>query len=449
MGQMAKGDEGKERVVPAIGASPALPDSKINWDKWVLGEDGTYEREYGVHEQILINATMILRLTQVRGVRNPAFDALHESIESTDLNNPPSLSRLNYEELLAYIQAINVVWKSDHDIDELEAFMLPDGNFYLAGGGHTRTEAILESVDEVTRETGKPARALIECNINDAKTPLEIMGLQISDNLGSAPAPELRAIGVVESYFYGILMGHWTTKKDFLEKNASQVDSGVLKDALAFIELPLEARENVFNKDIHYSSGVAIGATVGEIREWAMYHAEYHTGIEVDDTLAGIYEHAFEIKVAALMAHIKDKQLSATRSATFLKGQFLAMQEEVAAWKVERDGAKDEARNPGLFDYMVDPEEQARAVVARMKRAHTMVRRQIARGAVASAARFLNVDGELTRIGDEDSVRTDARHANELLIQHAHRETPESAAVITMLADKGFVGPVSLEEQAI
>jgi hypothetical protein len=450
MGQMVKGDEGKERVAPSGDAAATVPDSKINWDRWVLAEDGTYERRYGVHRSIELDATKILMLTQVRGSRNPAFDSLWESIESTDMNNQPTVSQLNAEELNAYILAINVVWNSEHAIEEFDAFLHPDGSYYLAGGGHTRTLAVLRSMEEVTRETGKPARASIGCTINEAKTPLEIMALQISDNTYSAPSPEVRAIGIVESFYYGIAMGHWKDKHDFLAKNSHQVNSALLKDALAFIELPDKARENVFNKDIHYSSGVFIGAASAELREWAMYKANFRVGIEVDDDLALAYEEVFELKVAELMAHIKTKNLSATRAITFLKGQLLAVQEELTAWKIERDGEQVPPENPGLFPpILVDPREQADAVKAKMRRTHSELRRQVARGALASSARFLRVDGELTRIGDSDSVVTDAAHAYELLAQHAGRKTAESIAIVSMLADQGYVGPASVEEQAI
>ncbi len=205
----------------------------------------------------------------------------------------------------------------------------------------TRIEATIASTNEVERSTGRPARAKIECSVNRAVTPLEIMSTQISENKYSAPSPELRAVAVVEAFYFGLATGEYKSKGDFINKSNGLVSADVLRDALAFMELPENARQHVFHKDLHYSSGVIIGAASDKLREWARITGKFTPSVKLTPRLKKKYEQIYELKIGDIVAHIKSKELSATRARQYLKNVFEDVDKDIVSWTRAWEGTED------------------------------------------------------------------------------------------------------------
>jgi hypothetical protein len=97
--------------------------------------------------------------------------------------------------------------------------------------------------------------------------PDVFMSIQIDENnLRRDVKPERHAKAVTEIYRYGELLGRWKSATEFAQASAGKLTPRLVQDALAFANLPLFARNYVYEGDLRYSIGVTLGRAVVEVR---------------------------------------------------------------------------------------------------------------------------------------------------------------------------------------
>lgn len=243
-------------------------------------------REYGRKEHAPVPLRDLVMVSQQRGANNPAFKSIKESIKSGDLINPPDVALLTHQSLSAYLQFINRIWGSDHEISEY----LPDdeGYYHLVIAGHTRVEAMIELEDEKMYElvgdgydiSGLEAPRVWAKVYRDLQ-PEDILSLQMDENLHEKPSQERTAIAMVETYLYGLDIGKWRTKKEFVEANEGKFSQDALNKALVFCELDQTTRDFVFTGVVSYGPVVELARTVSAHRKYIL--AKYFGGRSYDE----------------------------------------------------------------------------------------------------------------------------------------------------------------------
>lgn len=245
-------------------------------------------REYGKKELMPLPVSALIRVSQQRGNSNPAFASIKESIANGDLINSPDVALLTPEAFSEYLTFINKLWKNDHHIAQYQ----PDDNgyYYLVIAGHTRVDA----VDEIEKDREKAAInagfdpydwpvATIDCKVHVGLSPEEILALQMDENLHEKPSQERTAIAMVETYFYGLEQGKWSSKKEFIEKNDGKFSQDALNAALVFCDLDEITRGFVFTGTVAYGPVVELGKTVEPHRN---YLAREFFGVQIYDELS-------------------------------------------------------------------------------------------------------------------------------------------------------------------
>lgn len=225
-------------------------------------------------------------VSQQRGANNPAFKNIKESIKNGDLINPPDIALLTQGALESYLQFINKIWGSSHDIGDYSPD--EDGYYHLVIAGHTRVEAMIELEDEKTyalveggydiSEVGAPT---VWGKIYKDLQPEDILALQMDENLHEKPSQERTAIAMVETFLYGLDIGKWRTKKEFVEANEGKFSHDALNKALVFCELDQTTRDFVFTGVVSYGPVVELAKTVTSHRRYIL--AKYFEGQGYDD----------------------------------------------------------------------------------------------------------------------------------------------------------------------
>lgn len=288
-------------------------------------------REYGKKETAPIPISKIIRVSQQRGVSNPAFGSIKASLDNGDMINQPDVGVVSRESLEAYFDFINRLWGANHSVDDYE----PDsfGNYYLAEAGHTRIDAaealetkrLKDAIEEGYDVTDWP-EATVWVKLHRDQEPEDILRLQLDENLHEKPSQERTAIAMVETYFYGLEQGKWSTKDEFVEAN-KKFSRNALDAALAFCELDEVIRSFVFTGAVSYGPVVELGKGVALHRE---YLAKRFFGAECFDELESNYQMEVEEQVqqwnASEIAFIQNKKLNVTAA----KARHLSFREE---WK--------------------------------------------------------------------------------------------------------------------
>lgn len=232
-------------------------------------------REYGKKEYRSVDLRSLIRVSQQRGVNNPAYFDIKESIANDDIINPPDIAYLRRESLESYLNFINKVWGDEHDIDQFEPD--EDGYYHLVIAGHTRVEAMIEIEDErlvAAIEQGYDISEFpsptIHSKIYRDLEPEEILALQMGENLHEKPSQERTALAMVETFYYGLETGKWSTKTEFLEANKGKFSRDSLNKALLFADLSEEIRGFVFAGVVAYGPIVELARTVSSHRSYIL-----------------------------------------------------------------------------------------------------------------------------------------------------------------------------------
>lgn len=243
-------------------------------------------REYGEKEYLSVPLESLIRVSQQRGIYNPAFKSIKESIDGDDVINPPDVAYLRRDSLEAYLRFINKVWGDEHDIDQFE----PDeeGYYHLVIAGHTRVEAMIELEDERLLKAVEEGYDIsnfpipkIHSKIYRDLQPEDILALQMAENLHEKPSQERTAIAMVETFLYGVEAGKWSNRLEFLEANKGKFSRESLNKALLFADLSETIRGLVFAGVVAYGPIVELARTVPSHRAYIL--KKYFEGRDYSD----------------------------------------------------------------------------------------------------------------------------------------------------------------------
>ncbi len=226
---------------------------------------------FGEYEYVIIDLDKLVVLPQVRKKKNEKIDEMADSIEDRGLINPLDVARLNKEELQSHINFISSLWRENIDIN---SFLPIDGFYYVVIAGHTRLDALRHNAKTHNRKDQ------VSIKIHPVKSSEEILAIQLDENIHSEPKIEERAIAIIETYRLGIEIGRWNNKEEFIKKNKNKFSRRILNDALLFADLPLEAQEYVFARNIPYNIGVELGRVKPLIRKYEADFEEIESNIE-------------------------------------------------------------------------------------------------------------------------------------------------------------------------
>lgn len=273
-------------------------------------------REYGKKEYLPVELNSTIRVSQQRGTHNPAFNSIKESIKNGDIINSPDIAYLKRDSLKSYLAFINKVWGDTHHIDQYHADA--EGYYHLVIAGHTRVEAMIELEDERLKQAAVEGfdvsvlpPATIHSKIYRDLEPEDILALQMDENLHEKPSQERTALAMVETYLYGLEVGKWRTKKEFIEANERKFSQDSLNKALVFAELDQTTRDYVFTGAVKYGPVVELAKTVKAHRRYI--RMRYFEARSVEDlSPEELDEIEVEIKQwnAAEIAYLQKRKLT-------------------------------------------------------------------------------------------------------------------------------------------
>ncbi len=347
----------------------------------------------------------LIMLSQVRGGKNPESDKLKDSIGANGMINPIDVARMSRDDLDTYIGFVNRVWGSSLSIDDYDARMM-DGAYYLVVAGHSRTVAVLELASE------KPdVQYVINCKVHPISSPEDIINLQLEENIHSKPSVERQAMAIIEAYQWGLEIGRWTSKQEFIRQQRGAVKAKQLDDALGFASLPEGMRQFVFGRHIPYAAALELGRHVDTMIEYEKLHlhyddlfgAPYEDGKTRDDLLREMLWH----RINEVVSHISKHRLNSTASKKFIEGR-------ANTWRQELGVSSRRSETAGMLELSwVTPGEEAREYVRSRRRAFEAALREISGLPVEQARELIRLSAGL--------VGVDSRHAQELLDETARR----------------------------
>jgi hypothetical protein len=231
---------------------------------------------YGPQKLEWVAADEIVAMSQVRDGVNPVFGELKGSVAKRQKILEPVIAAWVTEELLGdYIEFVNEVWKAEHKLADYRPSRF--GKYLLLIAGNTRF-AVIKSVESDREQEAlargqtdyNPGKAQILTSIEQVDSPAEILALQLEENIHSRPNSERSAMGLVETYKYGLRHGIWNNKRQFLAQNQDKFSEYDLNNALAFADLPDFIRGIILDGACPYLAGVELGRTLPVYREYLL-----------------------------------------------------------------------------------------------------------------------------------------------------------------------------------
>lgn len=337
---------------------------------------------FGEYETVTRPVASFVRLPQIRSGINPDLPHLKDSIRQRGLLNQIDVARMNESEFSTYISFVNRTWKTDVSVDEYAYQQQPDDMYYVVVAGHTRAEAIfqLQEEDEAGYEYS------IVAKVHPISSPDEIISLQLDENIHTKPAQERRAISIVETYQYGLEVGSWANKAEFLRQAQGKFSRQTLNEAMGFAQLPSEARDFVFSGRLSYNAAVALGRASNTIIEYVATRLGY------DDTLTGAtpeFETAYRQRIGLMIAGIANGSLNGTAAKKFIEGQTNVMTAYI-----------DKQKNPNseevLFDFeLASPEEQREDYLRQLNRDYEAALREMEQHSIDTVSDVIKLHRQL------------------------------------------------------
>lgn len=359
------------------------------------GVEPEHERAHGEYETIKLYSDEFIKLSQIRGTKNVISNELKESIRANGLINPIDVARMTRETLAEYISFTNETWGVNAQFSDFEHIVREDGYYYLVIAGHSRHAGIVEAESD---SENPMARRRIMAKVHEVTDPAGIIELQHAENISSVPPQERVATALVETYNWGLRHGKWSSKKEFLKQRKDMgVTSGVLDNALAFQDMPKEARNYVLSGKVKYLVGVELGASVEVLRDYMAVQAGFMGSDDPRVRFSDEVSTTLDEMVAAEINHRANFCINRKLNST-------AGKKHVAAWRgdMRKSLRKLRGEKEETLDFqMVKPEE----VLARNQREiQRQLVRQVNDFARYPAAHYKEVI-ELNRsvVGDEST----------------------------------------------
>ena len=204
--------------------------------------------------------------------------------------------------------------------------------------------------------------------------------VQLDENIHSEPRIEERAIAIIECFYLGISTGKWHDQKDFISQNKHKFSSNVLKDALAFTNLPLDIQTYILNGNLFYKTGVELGKLSSLIEK-------YTANLLGKDFTEEEFNEALRIEYAIIISKAqKLKSVKATQS--FISG-YKSMMED--AFKPKEDVAQT------MLAWWEDGVlRQSREAINKLRKEHDKLLKDFTKEKLEQQETFFDLDTELT-----------------------------------------------------
>lgn len=162
----------------------------------------------------------------------------HNGVARNKLWHPPMVNMLEPSYAKQYVEELNDVQRTSHDIDELHVGA--GGLYHVMIGGHRRLAAMHLAVRMQSKSVEhSTVRALPEFNLPYG----EALDIQIQENTHQPVAPVDEARSIRGAYLHGLKMGLYKTPADFI--NRGMYKEGKVRDALHYCQLPQEIQDMV------------------------------------------------------------------------------------------------------------------------------------------------------------------------------------------------------------
>lgn len=232
---------------------------------------------YGEYEYANIDIDKLIVLPQVRKQKNAKIDELIESIKQNGLINPIDVATMDCDHFKKHIDFINGLWNTNINY---KTYPTINNLYYVIIAGHTRYQAICK----IDKEQNSNSKICVK--IHKGKTSEEILSLQLDENIHKEPRIEERAIAIIECYNFGLQVGKWNNKTEFIKQNKNKFSRDILNDALAFTKLPIEIQMYILNGNSFYQAGVELGKIADLIKEYIKYDLGHnYTEDELNEAL--------------------------------------------------------------------------------------------------------------------------------------------------------------------
>jgi len=305
------------------------------------------ERVHGKFERIELPSSTFIKMSQVRGGRNPISDELKASIAEFGMLNSIDCAHLDAETLAEYIDFTNYIWQAKATLEDFTDKQQPDGSFYLVVAGHTRHQAITELEEE-----GQMPVYPIEAKVHHIETPQQIIDIQLAENIHGQPRNERRAMAIVEAYEWGKSQGRWSNQKEYLEQNKG-VSKSVLSEALAFVNIPMDIRKFVYGGKLSYSTGLEVGKAAADLKKYRYFKIGLNED-EADETEQQAIKKLMDIDLVIQVNKILNAHASGVKAAKMLQAWREQMKREMMSDQAQREDAEQVA----MFDLdMKSPNE--------------------------------------------------------------------------------------------
>lgn len=363
----------------------------------------TPERKvFGEYETVQLPVMSYVRLPQVRSSINPALPDLKQSIHTNGLINPIDVARMNQSQLGYYIDFVNRTWKTEVDIDDYAMQKQPDDNYYLVVAGHTRTEAIAQLQME---NDAAGYEYEIVAKVHPISQPTDIISIQLDENIHTQAPQEQRAIAVIESFRSGLENDLWRNKAEFMKHVQGKFSRKVLDEAMGFAQLPPEARDFVFSKQLSYNAGVALGAASETIRHYVAHRLGYD--MVPNEHQDANFERAYRQEVSLMIARICNSKLNGTAAKKFIAGQVGMM----TAQAVVSQGDDSQAE---LFE-MVTADQQAQEYLRSLERDFRATLREMGQQSIGTVEQAISLHRRLGRVDGQAELQQELEKRRRLL----------------------------------
>lgn len=225
-------------------------------------------REYGIHnyDYAAVHLGKLIRVSHVRLGVNPALEELRESLERDDLLNAIDVALVDREMLISYLDFSNRLWGTNNHVDNYECDDL--GLYYLVIAGHSRVEGMTDNEMDRSKRAAEagystdPLSGQVMVKLHHVTEPEQILAIQLAENIHKEPSEERKAIAIVETFRYGLEIGKWINREQFLATTGKRFTRTMVERAMLFVELPEEARKEVLLGRYKYAIACEIGRLV-------------------------------------------------------------------------------------------------------------------------------------------------------------------------------------------
>ncbi len=363
-----------------------------------------HERAHGKFETVELHSWQFVKLSQIRGDKNPVTQELKESIVATGLLNPIDVARMTREQLEQYIQFTNETWGAEAEIDDFDAQLMDDGHYYLIVAGHTRHEAI----DEAEQE-GLLYPIPLMAKVHPVHEVEDIIELQSAENTHSQPRQERGTMAAVEAFNWGKKQGKWSTVDEYIERytGKNKLDAKGMRDALHFANMPTDVRQFVLSGVMKHTAGVELGKSVDTVRDYLAVKNGY---LGVDDMRLADPESEDAI--------LLEKAVTGTlmAKAIYVSGQKLnstASKKHLEAWRgdMKRFLAKERRQDTKEPEFQIltdmDPRRQLEAYQRGLRRSIGQTLGEMSKRPAAEYATVIQLSQRLVDEGETERLLGD------------------------------------------